>query len=216
MLDPPAPVDMIFPLGSTTLRPSTDFSMEFVVETSMHELFEASLYTISKICKENDGVEGSEEEKENARKLPDISGLRSEAFVKLPRYFVSFMTERRNFPSIYQELKDLILNDILSKHLEKIGAAVQMAFQPTMRNSMFCTFNIQYDPSSEESKANVLSLGNRAYEKVIALGGMPQPHQGFGAYQMAQYWSDEYREVMYGIKKMLDPNMILNSNLWKF
>ena len=79
---------------------------------------------------------------------------------------------------------------------------------------MFCTFNIQFNPDNEDNRSGILALGNLAYEKVIELGGSPQPHQGFGADLMSRYWSKEYLEVMCRIKRVLDPNLVLNSSVW--
>ncbi len=191
-----------------------DYLLEYVIEVSTPHMLQFSLDTMARICKEGGAMDPSVQEREEAKKLADISELRSEKFVRLPRYFVSFMTGRKDFPLIYKELKDFILHEISSKHLEKVGVAVQMAFQPSMRNSMFCTFNIQYDPNVQESCSSVLALGNASYERVIELGGCPQPHQGFGAELLSRYWSKEYREMIFGMKKLLDPNMVLNSNVW--
>lgn len=208
---------MVEPLPFSRLRiidRGSDYSMEYVVESSMRELLVASEDIVSKIARECGGIEGTEEEKETARNLPATSEIRSEKFVKQPRYYVSFMSERGGFPSIYKEIRGLILGEISANGLDKSGAEVRMAFQPTLRNSMFCTFNIQFNPENEGNRAGILALGNRAYEKVIELGGSPQPHQGFGAYLMSRYWSKEYREMMHRIKRVLDPNLVLNPTVW--
>ena len=208
---------MLEPLQFSRLRiidRDMDYSMEYVIETSVREMLLASANIVSRIASECGGIEGTKEEKEIAMKLAETSEMRSEKFVKHPRYYVSFMSERGGFPSIYSSVKDLILGEISKKHLDKSGAEVRMAFQPTLRNSMFCTFNIQFDPDNEDNRSGILALGNRAYEKVIELGGSPQPHQGFGADLMARYWSKEYRKVMRGIKQALDPNLVLNPTVW--
>lgn len=191
-----------------------DFLLEYVVETSRSEILQLYLDMVARVSKENDGVEETEKDKEHSKRLPSISELRSEHFVRLPRYFISYMSGRKEFPFNYNEIKNFLLNEMATKHLEKKGVAVQMSFQPNMRNSIFCTFNIQFDPNVEESRSAVLSMGNRCYERLIEMGCCPQPHQGFGAEMMARHWSKEYREVMLGMKKLLDPNMVLNSSLW--
>lgn len=192
----------------------TDYSLEYVVESSSEDTLQISLDSIAEICRKNGGSEGTDSDKEYAKNLPNIAQLRSEKFIRQPKMFVSFISGRKEFPTVYKEIKGFISAEIKTQQLDKNGVSMQIGFQPSLRNSIFCSINIEYDPDSEKSRSGVLSVGTRAYEKLVQMGCCPEPHQGFGAELMARYWSKEYKETMLGLKKLFDPNMVLNSSVW--
>ena len=60
----------------------------------------------------------------------------------------------------------------------------------------------------------MFELQKEGYRRVVEMGGLPEPHQGYASRASAAAWSPQYRGLMSGLKKMLDPNNILNPGLW--
>ena len=83
-----------------------------------------------------------------------------------------------------------------------------------MRNAIYATMSIIYDEDESGSREACLNLQKRAYEKVVALGASPEPHQGFAASANTLGWSEPLRSFTKDLKRTLDPNDILNRGLW--
>ncbi len=202
------------PYAQMRVRDGPDYSLAYNVEASDPSQRKAVLGFIGRICEEEGGVKGSEKEMIGARMLRDMAELRTEASVRSPKILIAFFMANTDLPKIHQEIKNLIQNEISSKHLDRLGVSTFSGFIPELQNSSYGFYSISYDDKSEESKAEVLSLGKLCYQRVVELGCCPEPHQGFGSQAMARAWSSEYRSLILGIKRSLDPRMILNRGLW--
>jgi hypothetical protein len=207
-----------FPYCQLRVRDSGKYVLDYVVEAKdsvqIKSLFDQILY----ICEEEGGMRGSESDRESGRKISSMgelgSDLRTEKNVRAPRILVAFYVGNRDLPNVYSEMKNLISKQISSKRLDQIGVRMYSGFLSNMQNSTYCFFNITFDPNSDESRSGVLALAKLSYEKSVEMGCCPEPHQGYGSQVMAKAWSNEYTEMILGIKKMVDPAMILNRGLW--
>ncbi|MGH2638336.1 MAG: hypothetical protein ACRDF4_03490, partial [Rhabdochlamydiaceae bacterium] len=190
------------------------YSLEYVVESSIPARIQTDLDVIGRICEEEGGTKAAESDKEYIQNLPALAELRSEKFVRAPRFLVAFISGRKEFSQIYAEIKGFLSKQFSSRRLGQLGASMNAGFQPNMRNSIYCSINLNFDNTSEECRSEILSLGKQAYEMLVQMGCCPEPHQGFGAEVISRSWSKEYGETIVGLKRLFDPNMILNVGVW--
>lgn len=135
-------------------------------------------------------------------------------FINVHRGLLAFMSGKKEFPEIYAEVRAFLQHEIDTRDLEEIGISLMVYFGPVMRNAIYTTISIIYDEEIPEGREIVLELQKEGYRRVIALGGCPEPHQGFASQANAAAWSPEYSGLMSSLKKTLDPNNILNPGLW--
>lgn len=169
---------------------------------------------IDELCKESGGIRASDEMQRYAIDIgvgdPDYQDI----FVNVTRGLVAFMTNKREFPQVYHQIREYLDREIIENSLDDIGISLMVYFSPVMRNAIYATMSIIYDEDESGSREACLNLQKRAYEKVVALGASPEPHQGFAASANTLGWSEPLRSFTKDLKRTLDPNDILNRGLW--
>ena len=169
---------------------------------------------IDQVCDECGGLLASEDMQQYAIDIgvgdPDYQDI----FVNVHRGLLAFMCAKRAFPDTYRKVKKFLEAEIESKGLDELGVNLMIYFSPVARNAVYTTMSIVFDEETEGAREATLALQKEGHRLVVELGASPEPHQGFASQVNAQSWSPAYRELMTNLKKVFDPNNILNPGLW--
>ena len=169
---------------------------------------------IDAVCEESGGTLASEDMQQYAVDIgvgdPDYQDI----FINVHRGLLAFMIGKREFPHAYATIKQFLEDKIEERGLDDLDVSVMTYFSPVMRNAMYATMSIIFDEETDGGREAALELQKEGYRLVVELGGSPEPHQGFASQANAQAWSPSYRNLMTNLKKMFDPNGIVNSGLW--
>lgn len=169
---------------------------------------------IDKVCAESGGTLASEDMQQYAIGMgvgdPDYQDI----FVNVHRGLLAFMMGKREFPHAYAKVKSFLEEQIEQRGYDELDVSLMTYFSPVMRNAMYTTMSIIFDEETEGGREAALELQKEGHRLVIELGGSPEPHQGFASQANAEAWSPEYKALMSSLKKVFDPNNILNAGLW--
>ena len=169
---------------------------------------------IDQVCDECGGTLASEDMQQYAIGIgvgdPDYQDI----FVNVHRGLLAFMASKREFPDTYKRVKKFLEDEIEKRGLDELGVSLMIYFSPVLRNAMYTTISILFDEETEGSREATLALQKEGHRLAVELGGSPEPHQGFASQANAEAWSPAYRALMTNLKKVFDPNNILNPGLW--
>ena len=169
---------------------------------------------IDQVCEECGATLAPEDMQEYAIDIgvgdPDYQDI----FVNVHRGLLAFMMGKREFPEAYAQVKQFLENEIQKRDLEKLGISLMIYFSPVLRNAVYTTMSIVFDEEAEGAREAALELQKEGHRLVVQLGGLPEPHQGFASQASAEAWSPAFRTLMTNLKKVFDPNNILNPGLW--
>ena len=140
--------------------------------------------------------------------------MRQDSRVTAPQGMVAYIIGNSEFPSAYAETRNVVRTRMQERKLDQEGVQFASTFRPNTHNSIYVNIGLKYDPARPKSKAEVLELTKELYTRAIERGGCPEPHHGFGALLMAQAWSPDYRASVKTLKRLLDPNNVLNPGTW--
>ena len=169
---------------------------------------------IDQVCEECGGTLASEDMQQYAVGMgvgdPDYQDI----FVNVHRGLLAFMMGKREFPDAYAKVKRFLEEQIVERGLEELDVSLMIYFSPVLRNAMYTTISIVFDEETEGGREAALALQKEGHRMVVELGGSPEPHQGFASQANAEAWSPAYKTLMTNLKRVFDPNNILNPGLW--
>ena len=121
-------------------------------------------------------------------------------------FFASKVSFREIFSSIYSDLQ----KGVAAADSRKI--TLSYVIHPVMRNCLWANIILNY--TAEDSIEEVYQLIRAAHIQAANLGVTFETHSGFAADLMGARWSGEFRNFISSLKHTLDPNNILNPDLW--
>lgn len=131
------------------------------------------------------------------------------------RTVVAAIFGNREFPSAFKRLRELLEAKTQSDNLKELGVTMSsVAFRPHTRHATYVTMSLAYDPGVAGGRTAAARLGRAGYRLVSRLGGHVEPLQGDATNIVAEGWSAEYRQLVGGLKRLVDPKGILNPGLW--
>jgi FAD/FMN-containing dehydrogenase len=120
-------------------------------------------------------------------------------------FFASKVSFREIFSNVYSDLQKRVASS-------KSRITLSYVIHPVMRNCIWANIILNYD--SDDAREEVYQLISTTHIQAADLGVTFETHGGFAADLMGARWSTEFRNFMLVMKRSLDPNNILNPNLW--
>jgi len=134
---------------------------------------------------------------------------------ELPRVVVAGIFGNAEFPEAFARVLTLLTEKVRTKRLRSLGIAEPLvAFRPHSRRAMYTSMSLTYDPTVPTGRTAAAKLAAQGYRLINQLGGHLEPLQGEASRIVAEGWSDEYRAIILGLKRLVDPKGILNPGLW--
>jgi FAD/FMN-containing dehydrogenase len=168
---------------------------------------------LEKIFRESRGVQGSETLSKFAEGIRtgqaySKSSEYSETLIR--RTACAFFGSKVSFPEIFSDIYSDLQKRLTSSKTRKIISSY--VIHPVMRNCVWANIILNYN--AEDEREEVYQLIRETHVLAANLGVTFETHGGFAADLMGTNWPGEFRNFMRGIKSTLDPNNILNPDLW--
>lgn len=188
------------------------WQVTFVCTTDDETLLQLRIRQIEGVLRSRSGqvVQGAES------KWPNASASDSAADDDDPRRIViAAIFGNREFPRAFKRIRDLLNAGIQADNLNELRVAMSsVAFRPHSRHATYVTMSLAYDPDMPDGRTAAAKLARAAYRLVSRLGGHLEPLQGDASNIVAEAWSVEYRQLVGGLKRLVDPKGVLNPGLW--
>jgi FAD/FMN-containing dehydrogenase len=120
-------------------------------------------------------------------------------------FFASKVSFREIFSSVHSDLQRRVASS-------KSRVTLSYVIHPVVRNCIWTNIILNYD--SDDAREDVYQLIRTTHIQAADLGVTFETHSGFAADLMGARWSGEFRNFVQGMKRNLDPNNILNPDLW--
>ena len=202
------------PYESIVILESRPWSLFYFARGTQPTILDQTLSDIEAVLSNNGGRKSPPALQEQALDVGAAEPAYQDLFVNVDRGLLAFVAGKKEFPSVFKQVRELLDREIESRGLDELGVGLMVYFSPMLRHSIYTTISIIFDVDEPGSREAALDLQCRGYEKVVALGACPEPHQGYSSTVNASAWSPEFRQLMAGIKQMLDPERLLNRGLW--
>jgi FAD/FMN-containing dehydrogenase len=193
------------PYSGISVAEGPPWAMSFSARASSPEILAAQVGTVERVLE----ACGGRPDKAGTNAVPD-----REWFVNADRAVTSFMFGRAQFREAYQRIRTMLDQAIRERCLADLGIEVKIYIYSHTRHAIFTSISILFDRTVPLSQEQAVALAVQTYERVVALGGYPEPHQGVASRIIAQAWSPTFRRLFLGLKSTIDPNNILNPGLW--
>ena len=94
--------------------------------------------------------------------------------------------------------------------------AVFDAFTPLDPSTIYGDMAVFFQDTADAELAALIRNMTMHYQEFgLTLGSLDTHKQGFMTYKFANYWSPGYKELYTMLKQAVDPQMILNRDLWE-
>jgi len=202
------------PYETVMVLQSTPLSMFYFSRSDDDAGAARAARTIDEVCAQCGGVLAPDEMQRHAIEIGESNPDYQDIFVNVDRGLLAFVTGKKEFPQTYSSIKCFLEEQIEARNLEDLGLSLMIYFCPMLRNAMYTTMSIVFDAETPGSREAALELQKKGYQMVVEMGASPEPHQGFASQANAAGWSPEYAGLMSRLKKLFDPNGVLNADVW--
>ena len=122
---------------------------------------------------------------------------------------------KAQFPAYYMRCREFV-NEKHHKITEKYpqGAIRSDMIIPSQQTFIFSGTNMYYDGGIEEVEEMICHAQKDFMQWSARQGAFSWGHQSFGSQVLSSNWSPGFAQLARVIKKSLDPNNIMNPNLW--
>jgi FAD/FMN-containing dehydrogenase len=166
-----------------------------------------------KIFRESEGIPGSESLSkfaEGIRTGQAYSRTSEYSQTLIRRTACAFFASKASFHEIFSSVYSDLQKRLIATNSRTI--TLSYVIHPVLRNCVWANIILNY--TAEDSMEEVCQLIRATHVLAANLGVTFETHSGFAADLMGANWSDKFRGLVMGIKRALDPNNILNPDLW--
>lgn len=202
------------PYTDLYVRGDVEPALLFATEGPTADVVAANVDMVAAVCRAAGGRPASDAEAADAEGRARGTSLRGDEYVRRPAAIVAFLCPRSRFAAVHDSMTAFLDDELRARGLDDRGVRYTVAFRPHLRSAIYEVLSIEYDPADPFARREVADLTGRAYERVVALGGHPEPRQGGASVALAASWPPEHRAMLGAVKRVLDPNRILNRGVW--